>query len=106
MMNLEQHLQYRFKSRPPRVWGLPASRILRQDVRHAISLGCPRMVSEMDIQVMPPNSSGPRILEIGQVARMHYAYPRTTEFFSTYVMDSERSRPSGSELVSAKTLVQ
>src|SRR6266568_1324964 len=69
-------------------------------------LGCPRLVSEMDIQVMPANSCAPRILEIGQVPRMHYAYPRTTDFFSTYVMDSERSRPSGSELVSAKTLVQ
>ncbi len=64
------------------------------------------MVSEMDILATPANSSGPRILEIGQVPRMHYAYPRTTEFFSTYVMDSKRSRPSGSELVSAKTLVQ
>ena len=63
------------------------------------------MVSEMDVQVIPTNSCAPQILEIGQVPRMHYAYPRTTEFFSTYVADSERSKPSGSQLVSAKTLV-
>jgi hypothetical protein len=54
---------------------------------------------------MPANSSAPQILEIGQVPRMHHAYPRTTEFFSTYVMDSERSRPPGSKLVSTTTLV-
>jgi glycosyltransferase involved in cell wall biosynthesis len=35
---------------------------------------------------------------------MHHGYPRTTEFFSTYVMDSARSKPSGSKLVSAMTM--
>src|SRR4051812_44747746 len=86
--------------RPPRLTHLTA----RRSTCH--KLGVFRMVSEMDIQVIPANSSAPQILEIGQVPRMHHAYPSTTEFFSTYVMDSERSRPSGSELVSAKTLVQ
>ena len=60
----------------------------------------------MDVQVPPPNSSAPQILEIGQVPRMQHAYPLTTEFFSTYVMDSKRSIPPGSKLVSATTLVQ
>jgi len=63
------------------------------------------MVSGMDTQVIPANSSAPQILEIGQAPRMHHAYPRTTEFFSTYVMDSENSRPPGARLVSAKTMV-
>ena len=40
------------------------------------------------------DKADPRILEIGQVPRMHHAYPRTTEFYSTYVMDSARDRPS------------
>src|SRR5690349_15263447 len=58
----------------------------------------------MAAQVKPANSSAPQILEIGQVPRMHHAYPATTEFFSSYVMDSERCKPPGSKLVSAATL--
>ena len=54
--------------------------------------------------MIPANSSAPRILEIGQVPRMHHAFPRTTEFFSTYVMDSARSKPPESTLVSAMTM--
>jgi glycosyltransferase involved in cell wall biosynthesis len=54
--------------------------------------------------LIPANTSAPRILEIGQAPRMHYAYPRTTMFFSTYVMDSARSKPPGSTLVSAMTM--
>jgi len=36
---------------------------------------------------------------------MRHAFPQTTEFFSTYVEDSKRRKPAGSELVSAATLV-
>jgi len=49
-------------------------------------------------------SSSLRILEIGEVSRMRHAFP-TTEFFSTFVRDSESSRAAGVELVSAKTLI-
>jgi glycosyltransferase involved in cell wall biosynthesis len=56
------------------------------------------------MQSLTTDDADPRILEIGQVPRMHYAYPGTTEFYSTYVMDSGRSKPAGSTLVSAATL--
>lgn len=56
------------------------------------------------MQSLTTGNSDPRILEIGQVPRMHHAYPGTTEFYSTYVMDSARNKPAGSTLVSAASL--
>src|SRR5262245_36202939 len=48
--------------------------------------------------------SSPRILEIGEVSRMRHAFPQT-DFFSTFVRDSDSIKPAGATLVSAKTLI-
>lgn len=79
--------------------------ILRSFSRRGIRMSVQCTLSRVDIQVIAEKCPAPRILEIGEVPRMYHAYPHTTEFFSTYVMDSEQSKPQGSKLVSAMTML-